>query len=151
MKRHPSLHPLSHDHHHGLVQAHRLAKAVAKPQEEALQVVRAFLEFAHSELARHFRAEEEVLLPALSPYLAVASDEQCQRLLQEHQQIWQQIGFLQAEIQQGELSAALLAGTAKLLEGHIRFEEREMFPRLEKLLPEESLQKLGEALRSDGK
>ncbi len=24
MKRHPSLHPLSHDHHHGLVQAKRL-------------------------------------------------------------------------------------------------------------------------------
>lgn len=91
MKRHPSLHPLSHDHHHGLVQARRLSRAAAKPHEEARQVARTFLEFARSALAQHFRAEEEVLLPALSPYLAVASDEQCQRLLREHRQIQQRM------------------------------------------------------------
>ncbi|MGC8783395.1 MAG: hypothetical protein ACP5RN_03270 [Armatimonadota bacterium] len=41
----------------------------------------------------------------------------------------------------------LLTETASLLERHIRFEEREMFPRLESLLSKEALQELGEMLR----
>ncbi len=147
MKRHPSLHPLSHDHHHGLVQARRLFRAMEKSPEEALQDARAFLEFARSALREHFRVEEEVLLPALLPYLPVASDEQCRRMLQEHQQIWQRVDSLHSAIQRDELPMHLLAETASLLERHIRFEEREMFPRLENLLSEEALQELGEMLR----
>ncbi|MGQ9541021.1 MAG: hypothetical protein ACUVTY_08005 [Armatimonadota bacterium] len=33
------------------------------------------------------------------------------------------------------------------LEKHIRFEERELFPRIEKVLPEEALESLGAHLR----
>lgn len=88
-----------------------------------------------------------MLLPALSPYLPIASDEQCQRMLQEHQQIWRHVDSLHSAIQRNEIPMHLLAETASLLERHIRFEEREMFPRLESLLSEEALQELGEMLR----
>lgn len=52
-------------------------------------------------------------------------------------------------MRRGELPADLLTEIAGLLERHIRFEEREMFPRIENLLPEESLRELGDALRPD--
>ncbi|MGQ9487635.1 MAG: hypothetical protein ACUVTY_08000 [Armatimonadota bacterium] len=88
MNRHPSLHPLSHDHHHGLVQAHRLARSAGASHEVMRQQVEAFLQFARQSLTVHFRDEEQKLLPALEPYLDAASDAQCrQRLLREHQQL----------------------------------------------------------------
>src|SRR5215510_8722574 len=68
--RHPSLIPLSHDHHHGLALALRCRKQALgqlKPLGAAGLRERAkeFLEFYRANLATHFRAEEKVLFPAL--------------------------------------------------------------------------------------
>ena len=67
-KRHPSLIPLSHDHHHGLVLAFRLReglppnrKPADNPQEQAEDAVR----FFRDNLVAHFRAEEEALFPSI--------------------------------------------------------------------------------------
>jgi hypothetical protein len=61
MKRGEALAPLSRDHHQGLFVALQLKRA--KP-ETAARARQAFLSFFEREGARHFRTDEEVLLPA---------------------------------------------------------------------------------------
>ena len=61
MKRSEALAPLSRDHHQGLFVALQLKRAEPKTAANARQD---FLDFFEREGARHFRAEEEVLLPA---------------------------------------------------------------------------------------
>ena len=76
--RHPSLIPLSHDHHHGLALALRCRKQALgqlKPMGAAGLRERAaeFLEFYRSNLALHFRAEEEALFPPMRAVLPGSS------------------------------------------------------------------------------
>jgi hypothetical protein len=52
MKRHPALVPLSHDHHHALVEARRLRRAADSPESAAAAA--AFLRFFAYETVRHF-------------------------------------------------------------------------------------------------
>ncbi len=62
-KRHPSLVPLSREHHVALLLAFRLRQGLPRtqkptdsPQEQAEDTIR----FFHNNLATHFRAEQEV-------------------------------------------------------------------------------------------
>src|SRR5437763_15390537 len=62
MKRHPTLIPLSRDHHDGLVQAVRLHRAAADGEASArLAAAREFVEFFRNEERVHLRDEEEEL------------------------------------------------------------------------------------------
>ena len=61
MKRSEELTPLSHQHHQGLSVALQLKRATP---ETAIDARTAFLDFFERDGASHFRAEEEVLLPA---------------------------------------------------------------------------------------
>jgi hypothetical protein len=83
MKRHPALIPLSHDHHHALVEARRLRRAADTPESAA--VATASLRFFAGETVEHFREEEELLFP-----LVVDFDEARELLVQallEHQRL----------------------------------------------------------------
>ena len=55
--------PLSHDHHHALVEARRLRCAAEGPGSST--AASAFLRFFASETVGHFRAEEELLFPTV--------------------------------------------------------------------------------------
>ena len=65
MKRHASLVPLSHDHHHALVEARRLGKAADGTDAARRKAAADFVRFFSTETVRHFREEEEQLFPAL--------------------------------------------------------------------------------------
>lgn len=130
--RHPSLIPLSHDHHQGLALALRCRKQALgqiKPvgragfEERAKEVK----DFFSKNLERHFRAEEEVLFPAISS-CASESQQMVEDLIKEHQQIRKQVAGL------GEKKALskTLFDLGDLLERHIRREERELFPIFER-------------------
>lgn len=142
MKRHPGLIPLSHDHHQGLVHASRLKKAAAgqRPLEETVDD---FIAFYPDDLLRHFREEEEVLGEVMTRKCG-DDDPQRIRLFAEHEMFRRLAEDLQAaRAGNGDLPAAASAA-GDLLERHIRFEERELFPRLEALLTEEELLALPE-------
>src|SRR5215211_7699227 len=66
MKRHPSLSPFSDDHHQGLVNARRLRRSASGEGGSSADSARDFLEFWQRDTSRHFRKEEEVLLPVLA-------------------------------------------------------------------------------------
>ena len=124
MKRDPSLVPLSHDHHHALVAARRLRAAADDP--DAAAEVEAFSRFFAAESVRHFREEEERVFPLVAE--AKEAGPLIVRALLEHQQLHSLAGRVR------DTDPALMRELADRLEAHVRFEERELFPLLERLL-----------------
>ena len=138
MKRHPSLVPLSHDHHHALAAAEQLRRvtSVAESREDAA----AFLDFFAAAQARHFREEEELLFP-----LVAELDEAREPLLQallEHQRVRALARRLEAGLAEGEPGADVMRELGDLLVAHVRHEERVLFPLIERLADESALASL---------
>lgn len=145
--RHPSLIPLSHDHHHGLALALRCRKQALgqlKPMGSAGLRERAgeFLAFYARNLEAHFRAEEEVLFPALRSAVAGIGSI-IDELISDHAQIRQSMTQLEA----GTGLAKLIFDLGDLLERHIRREERELFPLFEQHIENAQAETVGAALR----
>ena len=118
-RRDASLIPLSHDHHHGLVRVFEIRQALRGGGDLAEQLRRT-REFFDDDLKPHFQAEEEVVFPALKAATEEANAALAQ-LSDEHRQLRDMAATLDA-------SAAPLRAFAELLERHIRFEERQLFP-----------------------
>ena len=139
MKRHPALISLSHDHHHGLVEARRLRRAAAAEDAERRDAAAGFLEFFARDTIPHFRDEEERIFPLVADAPEPAT-ELVTRALLEHQQLHALAGTLADESAGGDVpAAAAMQRLAQALEDHIRFEERTLFPLIEGAVPEEAL------------
>lgn len=147
MKRDKSLHPLSWDHHAALtsvVFTRKLLKSGAD-QNRLSQVAQEYADFYESGLLPHFRHEEEWLLPRYLRHVPV-DDPDVVRLLTEHVVLHRLVLDLRvANETRQDLSLPLGALTDRL-EAHVRFEERELFPKVESLLSAEELRELGEFL-----
>ena len=137
MKRNPALVPLSHDHHHGLVEARRLRRAASAGPEERREATAAFIVFFERETRPHFRDEEERFFPLLVG-AADPATELVTRALLEHQEI-------HALVRDLEGAPSQLARLGELLEAHIRFEERTLFPLIEEVATEAALRRLHDA------
>jgi hemerythrin-like domain-containing protein len=138
MKRHPALAPLSRDHHHALVLAQRLRRAGA---QDAAGAAEAFVEHWMVQQRLHFRLEEEVLLPAYAAY-GDPDHPAVVRTLVDHVRIRRDVERLAAGA-----DLALLHELGERLAGHVRLEENELVPLVERTLPEPALAALGERLR----
>lgn len=124
MKRDPRLAGLSSEHHGALVLARRLGQAASAGDGSGPEVVGLRERFA-DELEPHFRVEEEVLLAALD---AAGEPELAARTREDHAFLRDHVTAAAA----GDLTA--MADFAERLMAHVRFEERELFPRCEALL-----------------
>jgi len=146
MKRHPSLHALSEHHHHALVQALQIKRIAGQPAAErearARGTARAFLQFWRRAGRKHFREEEEILLPAYSRHVPLQTDAAVVRMLAEHAAIRSRIEELSRRLAAGELVDARLSELGLALYDHVRLEENEIFPRIEATLGEEELRRL---------
>ena len=140
MKRHQSLYPLSHDHHHALVQALNLDKAGAGDDQAGFRDAAAqFADFWRSDLQRHFAQEEQIVLPLLAKHKAADATE-IRETLEQHYAITRMIGELNEKLTRPEtIEASLLTNLAESLRRHIRYEESELFPAVEASVPEEEL------------
>ena len=134
MKRTPELAPLSRDHHVALEHALRLRRA---SEEDAAAVVASFLSFLVDHGRAHFAQEEELLGPAVPDENA----DLARRMQAEHREI-----LVRAETlgRCPDVSSARELG--ELLSRHVRFEERELFPLLERRLSAPRLLELGRDL-----
>ena len=146
--RHPSLIPLSHDHHHGLALALRCRKQALgqlKPMGAAGLRERAdeLSAFYTSNLVAHFRAEEEVLFPVLRSAIPESSP-LIDELIHEHGEIRQRM----AQIESGTGLAKLIFDLGDLLERHIRKEERELFPFFERHIDDSQAEIVGAELKT---
>lgn len=154
-RRHPSLIPLSHEHHEALQLAFRLhhpappgrvtAMTPASTPESRAADTLAF--FAHH-LTRHFRAEEEVLFPFLRAH--AAGDPARGALLEELTADHRLLEALRDQVAAAAGEAALapaLAAFADLLEAHVRREERELFEDLGDAIPAADSDALARAIK----
>jgi hemerythrin-like domain-containing protein len=134
VKRSEQLKSLSHEHHHALFIAKRL-------RDEGSRALEAFAEFWRKEGEVHFRIEEEVLLPG-SGLDGPGSDPDVARMLDEHLDIRRRV----RRVLEGEASEDEFGDLGVALTSHVRFEERELFPRIEALLDQGELDDLASRL-----
>jgi iron-sulfur cluster repair protein YtfE (RIC family) len=145
--RHPSLVPLSHDHHHGLALALRCRKqALGQIKPMGVEGLRArakeLLEFYQTNLVAHFKAEEEVLFPVMREQVTSSRD-MLDQLVGDHEQI----RCAMPELEAGTGLAKLIFDLGDLLERHIRKEERELFPLFETQVNAEKAEQVGMKLK----
>ena len=139
MKRSSELTPLSHDHHHALVVALGLKRA---EPSNAAAAAHAWFEFAASTGEDHFRIEEEILLPGWIVADCGADPSMISRTVYEHVEI----RAAARRLISGVCRLDDLARLGKLLEGHVRFEERVLFPAIEASLDPDVIASLGEEI-----
>ena len=151
MKRHPSLHPLSQHHHFALIQALEMRRASEAAAEKraaaATRQAEKFVRFWHKTGKVHFREEEEVLLPAYARYARLDQDPGVMKLLADHAEIRAAVVDLERRLAaKSPIAAEEIGRLGKLLHDHVRLEENEIFPRIEKKLGEERLNEMGAGL-----
>lgn len=136
MKRHKAIVPLSHDHHHALILAHALKKNAVKLGLGAKSIeekVKAAINIFNTELVPHFNHEEVLLFP-----IALGKDKELDKMIHdiidEHDKIRIFVESLQKRNVEDNLDAF-----GKMLENHIRTEERILFPKIEDVVGEEEL------------
>lgn len=102
-----------------------------------------FLAYWESDGRNHFREEEEVLLPACAGALDL-DEPVVAKVLTDHVRI----RHLADELaRSGRPRDGMLQKLAAELEGHVRREERELFPLIERSLPDHELRQLVARLR----
>jgi hemerythrin-like domain-containing protein len=125
IKRSEQLAPLSRDHHEALLLVWKIRQGLknSTPPKEIAAYVHWFW---NNHLQLHFSQEEHLLLPHLPE-----SDEMANKLKTEHQAIREMVA--------GTLQTDSLAMLADKMNDHIRFEERQLFPHIEKKLTTDQL------------
>lgn len=138
MKRSAELEPLSHDHHQALFVAMQLKRASPEDGPFAFQ---AFADFVEETGDRHFRIEEEILLPAWLAHAGAGAERVAlaARVAAEHLEIRARARRLAST----GPAPDELRELGDLLERHVRFEERELFPLIEGSLDEAATRDLG--------
>jgi len=139
MKRSASLVSLSRDHHQALVVAQQLQRATDATAAEARAMFLAYWA-AHGRL--HFRLEEELLFPAFAGY-GDPHDPAVLRALGEHAMIRHRADALAAATSADHGALRQLGAE---LAAHVRLEEREVFPLVERVMPERALDALAHEL-----
>lgn len=142
MKRHPSLQPLSRDHHEGLLQARELRHAAERGTEDQRIARERFRELWDDWFRDHLALEER----RLSPLIPEIGD--VERLRAEHEAICSLADGLVSSTPRAEPDRDLMLRLAEKLHDHIRWEERRLFPAIEEAAGEEELRSLGEETRN---
>jgi hemerythrin-like domain-containing protein len=142
---------LSQHHHFALIQALQMRRAAeASPEKREAAVQRQaekFIAFWHKTGAVHFREEEEVLLPAYARHIRLDQDSGIMRLLADHAEIRAAVDDFERWCHEKRpIEEEAMARLAKLLHDHVRFEENEVFPRIERTLSDENLGVMGQGL-----
>ncbi|GMW07431.1 MAG: hemerythrin domain-containing protein [Gammaproteobacteria bacterium] len=134
-RRHDALIPLAQDHHGALVVAVGLKRAGNGDTPAQLAALRAFAAEWHERLRRHFEDEERLLRPLLT-------GEEWSRLTGDHAELRHAAQAVARQLEGGVPAAGFCAATGVALERHIRWEDRELFARIEAQAGEAALQAL---------
>lgn len=149
MKRHPSLIPLSHDHHdtlvvaQGLIRGRPTAPRSDWPTDRRAQADR-LAAFYETTLQPHFAAEEAEVFP-LAERLLPDHGDLVKALRKDHDDLRAEIPALPAR-SDADLEVRLPALGARL-EAHVRSEERVLFEAVQQAATPAELDRLGSTLR----
>ncbi len=143
MKRSRYLETLSWEHHNGLVLAYRIERGLAF-NVDCCEVKNYLLHLWNQALYAHFLQEEKEL--------KVAGKKQelkdfFDQMLKDHRDFDHLVENIR-KISNCEKLTPILHEFARKLNEHIRFEERQLFPQIERLIPEKDLQKISDHLHA---
>ncbi len=136
IKRNENIVPLSRDHHFGLLFCWKIRQGL-KAKIEFKRIREYILYFWEFHLEQHFKEEETLLFNQVRNKL-------CDGGINQHTAIKNIITTLTAFTKKEE---EVYASLASLVDEHIRFEERILFPYLESVLPAEKLAEIGAQLK----
>ncbi|AVR46816.1 cation-binding protein [Christiangramia fulva] len=126
IKRDPNLQPLSRDHHHTLLLCWKIRKGFSKNIEVGR--IKAYTDwFFENHVLPHFKIEEKYLFPVLGEEdamvkKALAEHRRLKRLFREEKDVEKSLNLIEEELDQ-----------------HVRFEERELFGRIQAAATAEQL------------
>jgi iron-sulfur cluster repair protein YtfE (RIC family) len=140
MLRDKTLIPLSHQHQHALALCVRIERASPIPDSDLAAWQAEIAQLRRSEIELHFAAEEQIIFPAAHQLNGLASlvDE----LITDHAAL--RALFTRAEA--ANMSPADVHELSRRLAAHIRKEERQLFERMQEVIPREQLDTLGARL-----
>jgi iron-sulfur cluster repair protein YtfE (RIC family) len=129
LKRHKALQPLSREHHHGLLLSWKLRAGFKKNIETERMKTYADW-FYNTHLIPHFETEETYIFPLLEDdnelvKRALAEHRRLKRLFNDNDNIVKSLVLIEEELEQ-----------------HIRFEERILFPEVQKVATQEALEQI---------
>ncbi|HEY3973438.1 MAG TPA: hemerythrin domain-containing protein [Candidatus Sulfotelmatobacter sp.] len=142
MLRDKNLIPLSRQHQHALALCVRIDRASPIGDADLSAWQAEIAQQFQMEIGFHFAAEEQVLFPGARKFqeLVPLVDD----LIADHAAL--RARFAQAE--GGKMHAADLSAFAQRMSAHIRKEERQLFERMQGLMTQEELARLGENLQA---
>ncbi len=127
LKRHKALQPLSREHHHGLLLSWKIRSGFSK--NVSVERMKTYADwFFENHLIPHFELEEAEIFSILDSQnelvkKALADHRRLKRLFSEDSSLDKSLSKIEEELEQ-----------------HIRFEERILFPEIQKVATEEQLQ-----------
>ncbi len=137
MKRDSNLQTLSWEHHDGLVLVFRIDRGLKNRTKAG--IIRLYLLHAWEvDLTHHFWQEEEIL-----PAILEQSEEGkffLARMLKDHKDFEKRISVLNRETSKLKENLEIFA---QKLNDHIRFEERQLFPFIERNANENEINRIG--------
>ncbi len=136
MKRHKALQPLSREHHHGLLLSWKIRAGFSKNIEP--KRIKTYADwFFKNHLISHFEMEEQHIFTILE-----ADNDLVKRALADHRR-------LKRLFAEDEDIAAALSNIEETLDAHIRFEERILFPEIQKVATQAQLEHLEKIHNAD--
>lgn len=139
IKRNENIAKLSRDHHASLMFCWKIRQGI-KMDISTERMVRYIQYFERQHFVLHFQEEEKYLFAPLK-------DSKVQKAIDDHALILRtlnEISFSGKDNQQKELSKL-----ADLVDKHVRFEERILFPHLEQKLTNEQLEEIGKQISDE--
>jgi hemerythrin-like domain-containing protein len=138
LKRNENIIPLSKDHHTTLLFCWKLTQGVRLESDP--EVMKKYVRyFWKDHMEPHFREEEEILFAPLV-------DEMVQKAIADHHQIKEQAEKVLKT--SAEAVYPELASLSEMVDAHVRYEERQLFPHLEQSLSPEQLTAIGRELQT---
>ena len=144
MERHKALHSLSHDHHHGLILVQLIKKG--SPQYKNLPNTTEgkkdySIRFYNYKLIKHFEDEEKILFPVVN-----GKNDEIDNLIEEIIIEHKKIKLLINQLESDEDVESTLDELGRILESHIRKEERDLFMKIQAILTKDELTTLEKQL-----
>ena len=147
MKRTNQLQPLSRQHHLGLNLSRHAKESLDEPEDitKHWHNLTSYI----NDMQYHFEIEDNLIANALEPYRDTQPDVSSvlETLDGQHKQLYQLMNTVEQSQKSGtkDVTVAQVHELGTLLYDHIRFEERELYPTVEKYLTEAELDAVYEA------
>ena len=141
IKRSIALQPLSRQHHNGLLFCLLLGKGV-KRNASLFDMQQFIQQFREQDLDSHFAAEEKLLLPLAEQYPGLQP--LLKQMYAEHILL---VDLMETIDRRPDYESILQL--SRLLEKHIRFEEKVLFTSIENVIEAEKLLQIQEALHHE--